>query len=806
MKRSRVLAHYNYGLAFALGLLPGLAGAAVISGSVTDPSGDVVAQARIVLFSRDNRVRWTATTNESGMYRLDNLPAGDYLIDASAIGLGAPSAKSVSVVAEDRAVVNIQLDLAQVRSQVVVTATGAAQSADEVARAIDVIHADEMDARNVFSLADSIRTLPGLRVQTVGGPGGLTRVMFRGLRAQDAAVTIDGLRFRDAATTQGDSSSFLANLFPVNADRVEVLRGTGSSLYGTHAVGGVVNVVTDEGGGPFNGEVRAEGGGLGMARGLAKFSGGSMAGRLRYSLGMQHFNVTRGINGDHPFRDTSGQGHVQMHVTPAVSLSGRIWGGDSFITVHGTPYVAPSSQLPARGSIQAVAVPLETQRRIESGLPFSFGDANLVPDLNNPDNRRSSRFIASSLLLSHQLSPRASYRVSYQKVVTRRQFEDGPGGVRFQPLYNTFERIRGNTDTMQARVDVPVARWSLLSAGYELERATYFDSFRDFAPAPLQQTYQADASELSHSTFVHSQNRLMGDRLQISLSGRIQRFDLRTPEFANGISPYTGQSFASPPSARTGDAAVAYLVPRTSTKFRAHAGTGYRAPSLYERVGTSFFEGSFSAFGDPRLRPENTVSFDYGVDQFVANQRLRFSATHFYTELREVISFDFSGFLNPSTDPFRRSSGYINTGGGIARGVELSVEATPVRGSRVRASYTYANSDQRRSTARDNDFFSAPLISNHQFNATVVQRLTSRLDAALDVSLVSEYAALFSSRVFLFNGPKTVDLALHYAVPVSDAKRLTLFVKINNLFDYAYLENGFRSPGIWGTGGIGLRF
>lgn len=66
------------------------------------------------------------------------------------------------------------------------------------------------------------------------------------------AVLIDGQRFRDAAAPQGDASGFLEDLIVTDVSRVEVLRGSGSSLYGTNAIGGVINLVTDEGGGPFH--------------------------------------------------------------------------------------------------------------------------------------------------------------------------------------------------------------------------------------------------------------------------------------------------------------------------------------------------------------------------------------------------------------------------------------------------------------------------------------------------------------------------------------------------------------------------
>src|SRR5207253_3042189 len=114
-----------------------------------------------------------------------------------------------------------------------------------------------------------------------------------------------------------------------------------------------------------------------------------------------------------------------------------------------------------------------------------------------------------------------------------------------------------------------------------------------------------------------------------------------------------------------------YFLPGSGTKLRAHVGNGYRAPSIFERLGSSFFDGNFTPLGDPRMRPDRTVAFDTGLDQYLFAQKLRVSATWFYTNLQEVIAFDSSGLLKPATDPFGRSSGYVNTAGGIARGSEI---------------------------------------------------------------------------------------------------------------------------------------
>ncbi|MBK9170337.1 MAG: TonB-dependent receptor [Bryobacterales bacterium] len=783
----------------ALVFVVSTAHAATISGTVFDPDGRAAPRATVTVYARDGALRQTVRSDDQGLYRLERLPAGRYLIDASMDG--AAEASAAAELREDEArTLDLTLDLARVATRVTVTAAATAQSSQEVARALDIVTANEASARGEFSVTDAIQTVPGLRVQSLGGPGAFTRILSRGLRTHDTAVTIDGLRFRDAATTQGDASPFLENLFLAGTERVEVLRGTGASLYGSNAIGGVVNVVSDAGGGPLHGQVLAEGGGLGVARGQMRLAGGSRTGALGFNLGLQHLNVTRGVDTDQPFRNSTVHAALQWRPVAAASLSGRIWAGDSFAILTDSPYAAPAAQFPPGGPIRARPLPLDQQRRIESGQPFTFGDANFVPNLADPDNQRASRFATAALLWTHQVAPSFGWRASYQRVESRRHFRDGPAGVRFEPAFSTSTRINGGIDTLQLRGDWVASRALTLTGGWEFEREAYANPYSD----PTQ-TYRADASQRSNAAFFATQSRFLGDRLMVALAGRYQAFSLRQPTFT-GTGPYTGLRLGALPAARTGDAAVAYLVPSTSTKFRAHAGNGYRAPSIYERVGASFFDGFFSALGDPRLRPERSLAFDWGIDQYLAGQRVRVSATHFYTSLQEVIFFDFSGFISPETDPFGRFGGYRNTGAGLARGVELSVEATPWRGTSITGSYTHTNSDQRTSTVIGGDFFKAPLISDHQFTAVLMQRLTRRLNFVADLWMVSEHPFLLSSRAFLFPGGRKLDTGAQYDYPLSEHGTLRVSGRISNVFNHRYYENGFRTPGIWGVAGLSYLF
>ena len=162
---------------------------------------------------------------------------------------------------------------------------------------------------------------------------------------------------------------------------------------------------------------------------------------------------------------------------------------------------------------------------------------------------------------------------------------------------------------------------------------------------------------------------LFDGRLQVAGSMRGQRFALSRPEFSLTNAPFSGVTLADPPTAFTFDGAAAYSFRSTGTKLRAHVGNGYRVPSLYERFGTffsTFGTPTFIALGDPFLKPEKTLAYDAGIEQDLARERLRLSATYFYTRINDIIGF---GNVVPNIGPTARPfGGYENQKGGIARG------------------------------------------------------------------------------------------------------------------------------------------
>ncbi len=414
--------------AFAwLAAAPAFAQSPSLTGTVTDRDRKPIAGASVTLLDRTGAIRRTAVTDDAGAFQFENAPAGQILVVAEARDFG-------KVVRECRLTgahqaVDLTLDVSAISDQVVVTASGTPQTADEVSKALTVVTADEIERRNELSIPEALRNVPGFRVRQLGGPGSFTSFRTRGLRGFDTAVLIDGQRFRDSASPQGDAGAFLEELFVVDANRVEVLRGSGSSLYGTNAIGGVVNVASNQGGGATHGQIQLEGGGLGLFRGRANVAGGPLNDRFIYSAGLMHLNVTEGVNGADPNRNWSGQGFAKFNFTPDTSVSGRIIGNTAFLQLTGSPFSPAGFTLPplSAGPIRAIPLALDRQRLLERNQSVTLGNANYVANTLDPDNRRDSDYRAGLISFNHRFTDSLAVQANYQKVITNRQFTNGPG-------------------------------------------------------------------------------------------------------------------------------------------------------------------------------------------------------------------------------------------------------------------------------------------------------------------------------------------------------------------------------------------
>ncbi len=778
---------------------------ATVTGTVTDASGSAVAAATVRMHQVAGSALLMATCDSAGRFSFREVAPGEYLVDASASGLTMAQSESVTISAGEQKDIPVRLVVSAVKTEVTVTAAGEPQSVDEVSKALDVVDAGDAERRGIFSVGDAIRFVPGLRVSTRGGPGSLTTIQTRGLRVNDTAVLIDGFRFRDPTAIQGDASAYLGDLYLVDASRIEVLRGSGSSLYGTNSMSGTVNVISDSGGGPVHGDVDVQGGGLGLFRGVARVAGGWLNNRLNYSAGISHLDVTEGVDDAGAARDWSGQAGLSYALTPKIRFGVNVFGNIGFLQENVSPM--PTATAPVTGIIPAIPLTTAQIHLADANQPYDPGNATFVPSLGDPDAGRYSHFVDSLFRFEHEVNSHLSYRLAYGIVQVNRNNTDGPGGPGyFQPLFNTSQQFVGRVDTVQARVNYSLGAHQLITAGYEFEQEHYRTVSTDQNPDPTQRAYfRTNAGQRSNAVFAQDELRFLDGRLELLFSGRFTQANLNQPTFVGGSSAYP--NLPSPPSAYTGDASIAYFLKSTSTKVRAHAGNSFRLPSLYERFGTNLFDGVEYVYGDPRLSPERAVSLDFGFDQYLFHEHLKISSTYFYSHLQQII-----GFLNfpPGyVDPYGRTAGYYNTGGGISRGVEVSGDFRPARNTTIFASYTYTNAKDLFSqyyTGTNIDPLQSPRILPHMVTIVATQQFGRRFDVGMDLTAGSNYLYPLYGYAYQFAGPRQLGLSAGYSVRMTDRTSARFYARVSNALDQNFYEDGFRTPPRWAVGGIHLTF
>ncbi len=182
--------------------------------------------------------------------------------------------------------------------ELVVSATRVPIPEEETPASVSVITAEDLEQKQIKRVADALREIPGLSVVQSGAPGQLTSVFNRGLKSEHTQVLLDGIPIN-----QGLAGLFnFADLTTDNIDRIEVVRGPQSTLYGPRGLAGVIQIFTKEGSGPPSGSISAEAGSYGTFRESLQTSGSWQ--QFDYSLGASRLD-TDNARPNNQYRNTS---------------------------------------------------------------------------------------------------------------------------------------------------------------------------------------------------------------------------------------------------------------------------------------------------------------------------------------------------------------------------------------------------------------------------------------------------------------------------------------------------------------------
>jgi len=249
-----------------------------------------------------------------------------YLCLASAASLAAPACAQEAVAQPE----------AGDTAEIVVVATGFAQPRDTTGQAITIVTAADLERLQAVNLTDALRTLPGASIAQRGPVGGQTSVFLRGGNSSQTLVLIDGVRINDPSSPNAavDFGSLLAG----NAQRIEVLRGPNSVVWGSQAMGGVVNIETALPTSDLEARGALEYGFADTVLGRANLSGGS--GPIQASLGGTFYR-TDGIS-------ALAGGTERMAAAPGRSMAGSRpnWCRTSRLTCAAITMTARSISIP----------------------------------------------------------------------------------------------------------------------------------------------------------------------------------------------------------------------------------------------------------------------------------------------------------------------------------------------------------------------------------------------------------------------------------------------------------------------------
>jgi outer membrane cobalamin receptor len=734
-----------------------------VQGTVLDMTGAAVRGARVTLKRPTGFAVREGATNARGEFRFDDLSPEIYLLVVEAEGLVQTGGGEE--IRLDRGAVGpiaIRLVISAIRDGVVVSETRTETRASESLSSVYLVSANELLRTQATSVLDVLRGSPGVTVMQTSRRGGVTSLFVRGGESDYTKVLIDGIPINDAG-----GAFDLSDLTTENADRVELVRGAQSALYGSDAMSGVLQFVTRRGTSTTPElNVSAEGGSFAFNREWASLAG--VAGRFDYAGSFAHLR-TRGRDRNDDYQNRTASANLGYRFSERTQLRITARSENSGLGVPGpTARQFPDPDERARRRRIAAGGRLEDQTTGIWRQSFSFVLA---------ENNQASFDPAAQDLTVPGTPPDTNFA-----------FND------FVSFFSNHQRRRG----LRYQSDLALPRGNLVSAGldYEQERAVFVSGFTGSNRVAPDRT--------NVGAFVQDQFGLFS-RWSLTAGLRVEYNRAELPQTLASILaglgsvPYTGRvgfgtkvvpKIASAFLLRRGDGQAGL----GSLRLRASYGEGIKSPTLVEAFSPSVF-----FLGNPALRPERARSFDVGIEQFFGNDRVRVEATYFENRFRDQIAFvgNPATFGGPVTTPDGRLTNFVNFDRARARGVELSAFLRPVRRLSFGGNYTFLDSKQT-AAADIIDFNTLKLAPNPEVGLRLLRRprhsgslnvswVGRRVEASLAGYFVGQRRDLDPvsfSRLATNKGYSKVDLAGSYRL----APRVTLFARIENLLNRNYQE------------------
>ncbi len=516
---------------------------------------------------------------------------------------------------------------------VTVTATRTPQPTANTGASLTLFTSNDLRTQQTVLLADILKETPSLVVVRNGGLGQPASISLRGAEAGQTVVLIDGVRINDPSTTDDSAAAGLGDLLVNNIDRVEVLRGPQSTLYGSDAIGGVVNILSRHGGNsPFALNASLEGGSFGTFHASAAATG--TTGSVEYGAGVSFLTATGTSTADSRFGNPESDGYtnygatlnLRVHLSDAVSADLRGYythGHDDFDDGFGGP--------PLFAVADSAANNTNELKVGYAGINADFWGGKFANRFAVIATEGGRSFFDSSSDVTH---------LNYEYFSSTLRLE-------YQGIVNLDDA-------------------SQITFGAETQESTFrnnnFGIFAFFSPPTIG-----------------GHDRLTGYYAQ-GLTTLWEQLTLTA-----GVRFDDDEQFGSHTSYKFN---AAWQIPGWNTTLRANVGNGFKAPSLFQEFGPN--SNPLGA-----LKPESATGWEVGADTQFWDGKVHASLTWF--DRRTSNQINFQNCFTPADAPGCPTrvavfGYYVNVDKTRANGIEAELAAAITDTLNVKLNYTNMSS------------------------------------------------------------------------------------------------------------------
>ena len=461
-------------------------------------------------------------------------------------------------------------------STVVVTASRISTLAENTPGDVTIITREQIREMNPARVIDIMRQVPGVYIDQKGGRGGISSVNLRGGDPNYTLVLIDGVKVNDPTNARGGSFNF-STLNVENIERIEIVKGPMSSVHGSDALAGVINIITKNPTNKTEFTAEAE---TDVHRNLSgNFqASGPIRGKANYSLAATYADKEDIMEGD-AFEGAEITGKVNLFPSDTIALNTNVRFSES-----------SSESFPddSGGPDYAVLRTVDQTDTRETTLGLALTGA--------PNRLLLMNLSASAMLLAQDLaSPGVAPGLR------------NPGGLPASRFENRYSRYRVSGDFLVS----PVERFKT-KAGMDAE---FDDGESDGEPLEMFGMSFPTSFEMSRKIYSPFLELQYGFDMGLILSATL-RSDI-PEDFDTEYTPRLGALYAYAP---------------TNTSFKANWGKGFKLPS--------FFALSHPIVGNPDLLPETSEGYDFGIIQEFHSKKIRMEITPFQNTYTNVIDFD----------------------------------------------------------------------------------------------------------------------------------------------------------------------